>query len=91
MTRWIIETVSFVLLLNCLLYDISSVTYVEAQVDGPNVPPKIKSQFTNIVGIDWLIAFGVIAGAIMTLAATNKIVLKLMKQPVNYNQRNRFK
>ena len=79
MIRWIIETVSFVLLLNCLLCDISSITYVQAQHDGPNFPPKIKSQFTNIIGIDWLIAFGVIAGAIMTLAATNKIVLKLMK------------
>ena len=79
MIRWIIETVSFVLLLNCLLCDICSVTYAQAQPDGPNFPPKIKSQFTNIIGIDWLIAFGVIAGAIMTLAATNKIVLKLMK------------
>ena len=79
MIRWIIETVSFVLLLNCLLCDISSITYAQAQPDGPNFPPKIKSQFTNIIGIDWLIAFGVIAGAIMTLAVTNKIVLKLMK------------
>lgn len=78
MIRLIIETVSFVLLLNCLLCDIFS-TYVQAQPDRPNFPPKIKSQFTNIIGIDWLIAFGVIAGAIMTLAATNKIVLKLMK------------
>jgi hypothetical protein len=79
MTRWIIETVPFVLLLNCLLCDISSVTFVQTQPDRPNFPPKIKSQFTNIVGIDWLIAFGVIAGAIISLAATNKIVLKLMK------------
>jgi hypothetical protein len=79
MTRWIIETVPFVLLLNCILCDISSVTFVQAQADRPNFPPKVKSQFTNIVGIDWLIAFGVIAGAIISLAATNKIVLKLMK------------
>lgn len=79
MIRLIIETVSFVLLLNCLLCDIFSITYVQAQPDRPNFPPKTKSQFTNIIGIDWLIAFGVIAGAIMTLAATNKIVLKLMK------------
>jgi hypothetical protein len=91
MTMLIIETVSFILLLTSLLYDISSITYVQAQVDGHNVPRKITSQFTNIVGIDWLIAFGMIAGAIMTLAAANKIVLKLMKQPVNYNWRNRFK
>ena len=76
MIRLIIETVSFVLLLNCLLCDIFSITYVQAQPDRPNLS---KSQFTNIIGIDWLIAFGVIAGAIMTLSATNKIVLKLMK------------
>jgi len=54
-------------------------------------PQKIKTQFRNIVGIDWLIAIVVIGGAVMTLAASDRIVLKLMKQQANYNWRNRFK
>ena len=43
------------------------------------------------IGIDWLIAIVVIGGAVMTLAASDRIVLKLMKQQANYNWRNRFK
>ena len=38
-----------------------------------------KSQFSNIIGIDWLVTFGLLAAAIMALVAVDKIVLKLMK------------
>jgi hypothetical protein len=46
---------------------------------GSNVLLVSKSQFSNIIGIDWLVTFGLIAAAIMALVAVDKIVLKLMK------------
>ena len=46
---------------------------------GSNVLLVIKSQFGNIVGIDWLVTFGLLAAAIIALVAVDKIVLKLMK------------
>jgi hypothetical protein len=46
---------------------------------GSNVLLVSKSQFSNIVGIDWLVTFGLLAAAIMALVAVDKIVLKLMK------------
>jgi hypothetical protein len=47
---------------------------------GSNVLLVSKSQFSNIIGIDWLVTFGLLAAAIMALVAIDKIVLKLMKQ-----------
>jgi hypothetical protein len=46
---------------------------------GSNALLVSKSQFSNIIGIDWLVTFGLIAAAIMALVAVDKIVLKLMK------------
>jgi hypothetical protein len=46
---------------------------------GSNVLLVSKSQFSNIIGIDWLVTFGLLAAAIMALVAVDKIVLKLMK------------
>jgi hypothetical protein len=46
---------------------------------GSNVILASKSQFSNIVGIDWIVTFGLLAAAIMALVAVDKIVLKLMK------------
>jgi len=45
---------------------------------GSNV--LLVSQFSNIIGIDWLVTFGLLAAAIMALVAIDKIVLKLMQQ-----------
>lgn len=46
-----------------------------------NVLPSVsKNQFSNIIGLDWLVAFALLAAAILALIATDKIVLKLMKQ-----------
>ena len=86
MSKSILQIVLFVLLLTRLLEGISS---IQAQDTG--TLQKIKTQFSNIVGIDWLIAIAVIAGAVMTLVASDRIVLKLMKQQANYNWQNRFK
>jgi uncharacterized membrane protein YbhN (UPF0104 family) len=85
MSKSILKIVLFVLLLTCLLDGIPSVQAQDTALQ------KVKTQFNNIVGIDWLIAFVVIAGAVMTLVASDRIVLKLMKQQANYNWRNRFK
>ena len=85
MSKAILKIVLFVLLLTGLLDDIPS---IQAQ---DNVPQNIKTQFSHIVEIDWLIAFVVMAGAVITLVASDRIVLKLMKQQTNYNWRNRFK
>ena len=85
MSKSILKIVLFVLLLTGLLDDIPS---IQAQ---DTVPQNIKTQFSNIVGIDWLIACVVMAGAVITLVASDRIVLKLMKQQANYNWRNRFK
>jgi len=81
----LLKIVFVVLLLTGLLEGISS---IQAQ---DTARQKIKNQFSNIVGVDWLIAFVVIAGAVMTLVASDRVVLKLMKQQPNYNWRNRFK
>ena len=81
----LLKIVFVVLLLTGLLEGIPS---IQAQ---DTARQKIKNQFSNIVGIDWLIAFVVIAGAVMTLVASDRVVLKLMKQQPNYNWRNRFK
>jgi hypothetical protein len=43
---------------------------------GSNVLLVSKSQFSNIVGIDWLVTFGLLAAAIMALIAVDRIVLK---------------
>lgn len=86
MSKSILKIVLFVLLLTGLLEGIPSI-----QAQDTATPQKIKTQFSNIVGIDWLIAIIVIAGAVMTLVASDRIVLKLMKQQANYNWRNRFK
>ena len=86
MSKAILKIVLFVLLLTGLLEGIPSI-----QAQDTASPQKIKTQFRNIVGIDWLIAIVVIGGAVMTLVASDRIVLKLMKQQVNYNWRNRFK
>jgi len=86
MSKAILKIVLFVLLLTGLLEGIPSI-----QAQDTASPQKIKTQFSNIVGIDWLIAIVVIGGAVMTLVASDRIVLKLMKQQVNYNWRNRFK
>ena len=86
MSKSILKIVLFVLLLTGLLEGISSI-----QAQDTASPQKIKTQFRNIVGIDWLIAIVVIGGAVMTLVASDRIVLKLMKQQANYNWRNRFK
>jgi hypothetical protein len=85
MSKSILKIVLFVLLLTGLLDGIPSIQAQDAALQ------KVKTQFNNIVGIDWLIAFVVIAGAVMTLVASDRIVLKLMKQQANYNWRNRFK
>ena len=85
MSKAILKIVLFVLLLTGLLDDIPS---IQAQ---DTVPQNIKTQFSHIVEIDWLIAFVVMAGAVITLVASDRIVLKLMKQQANYNWRNRFK
>ena len=48
---------------------------------GSNVLPSVsKNQFSNIIGLDWLVTFALLAAAILALIATDKIVLKLMKQ-----------
>ena len=47
---------------------------------GSNFLLVSKSQFSNIIGIDWLVTFGLLAAAIMALVAIDKIVLKLMQQ-----------
>jgi hypothetical protein len=86
MSKAILKIVLFVLLLTGLLEGIPSI-----QAQDTASPQKIKTQFSNIVGIDWLIAIIVIGGAVMTLVASDRIVLKLMKQQANYNWRNRFK
>jgi hypothetical protein len=86
MSKAILKIVLFVLLLTGLLEGIPSI-----QAQDTSSPQKIKTQFSNIVGIDWLIAIIVIGGAVMTLVASDRIVLKLMKQQANYNWRNRFK
>jgi hypothetical protein len=86
MSKSILKIVLFVLLLTGLLDGIPSI-----QAQDTAALQKVKSQFNNIVGIDWLIAIVVIAGAVMTLVASDRIVLKLMKQQTNYNWRNRFK
>lgn len=86
MSKAILKIVLFVLLLTGLLEGIPSI-----QAQDTASPQKIKTQFGNIVGIDWLIAIIVIGGAVMTLVASDRIVLKLMKQQANYNWRNRFK
>ena len=86
MSKSILQIVLFVLLLTRLLEGIPSI-----QAQDTASPQKIKTQFRNIVGIDWLIAIVVIGGAVMTLVACDRIVLKLMKQQANYNWRNRFK
>jgi hypothetical protein len=86
MSKAILKIVLFVLLLTGLLEGIPSI-----QAQDTASPQKIKTQFRNIVGIDWLIAIVVIGGAVMTLVASDRIVLKLMKQQANYNWRNRFK
>jgi hypothetical protein len=86
MSKAILIIVLFVLLLTGLLEGIPSI-----QAQDTASPQKIKTQFGNIVGIDWLIAIIVIGGAVMTLVASDRIVLKLMKQQANYNWRNRFK
>jgi hypothetical protein len=85
MSKAILKIVLFVLLLTGLLDDIPS---IQAQ---DTVPQNIKTQFSHIVEIDWLIAFVVMVGAVITLVASDRIVLKLMKQQANYNWRNRFK
>jgi hypothetical protein len=85
MSKSILKIVLFVLLLTGLLDGIPSIQAQDTALQ------KIKTQFSNIVGIDWLIAFVVIAGAVMTLVASDRIALKLMKQQANYNWRNRFK
>lgn len=85
MSKSILKIVLFVLLLTGLLEGVPS---IQAQ---DTAPQKIKTQFRNIVGIDWLIAIVVIGGAVMTLVVSDRIVLKLMKQQANYNWRNRFK
>lgn len=46
---------------------------------GSNVLLVSKSQFSNIIGIDWLVTFGLLTAAIMALVAVDKIVLKSMK------------
>jgi hypothetical protein len=94
MSKFILKIVLFVLLLTGLLGGVPSI-----QAQDSAALQKIKTQFSNIVGIDWLIAIVVIAGAVMTLVASDRIVLKLMKQQritiggtaANYNWRNRFK
>ena len=86
MSKSILKIVLFVLLLTGLLEGIPS---IQAQHAG--TLQKIKTQFSNIVGIDWLISIAVIAGAVMTLVASDRIVLKLMKQQANYKWQNRFK
>jgi len=86
MSKSILKIVLFVLLLTGLLEGIPSI-----QAQDTASPQKIKTQFSNIVGIDWLIAIIVIGGAVMTLVASDRIVLKLMKQQANCNWRNRFK
>ena len=86
MSKCILKIVLFVLLLTGLLEGIPS---IQAQHTG--TLQKIKTQFSNIVGIDWLIAIAVIAGAVMTLVVSDRIVLKLMKQQANYKWQNRFK
>jgi hypothetical protein len=86
MSKCILKIVLFVLLLTGLLEGIPS---IQAQHTG--TVQKIKTQFSNIVGIDWLISIAVIAGAVMTLVASDRIVLKLMKQQANYKWQNRFK
>ena len=48
---------------------------------GSNVLPLVsKNQFSNVIGLDWLVTFALLAAAILALIATDKIVLKLMKQ-----------
>jgi hypothetical protein len=86
MSKSILKIVLFVLLLTGLLEGIPS---IQAQHTG--TLQKIKTQFSDIVGIDWLIAIAVIAGAVMTLVASDRIVLKLMKQQANYKWQNKFK
>jgi formate hydrogenlyase subunit 3/multisubunit Na+/H+ antiporter MnhD subunit len=86
MSKSILKIVLFVLLLTGLLEGIPS---IQAQDTG--TLQKIKTQFGVIVGIDWLIAIAVIAGAVMTLFVSDRIVLKLMKQQANYKWQNRFK
>jgi hypothetical protein len=85
MSKSILKIVLFVLLLTGLLDGIPSIQAQDTALQ------KVKNQFNNIVGIDWLISFVVIAGAVMTLVASDRIVLKLMKQQASYNWRNRFK
>jgi hypothetical protein len=93
MSKFILKMVLFVLLLTGLLGGVPSIQAQDTALQ------KVKTQFSNIVGIDWLIAIVVIAGAVMTLVASDRIVLKLMKQAritidetaANYNWRNRFK
>jgi hypothetical protein len=48
---------------------------------GSNVLPLVsKNQFNNIIGLDWLVTFALLAAAILALIATDKIVSKFMKQ-----------
>jgi hypothetical protein len=47
---------------------------------GSNILLASKNQFSNIIGIDWLVTFGLLAAAIMALVAIDKMVLKLMQQ-----------
>jgi hypothetical protein len=49
------------------------------------------TEFANHVGIDWLIALLAIAGSILALVATDKIVHKLKNKHTKIDWRNEYK